>query len=66
MINLRGMGAGSRPIADAAEYAAALAGGHFWSTLLTGDHVSTDVALVNGEAQWWRHEQYETEPVHQT
>lgn len=55
MINLRGMGAGSRVIVNAAEYAAALAGGHFWSTLLTGDHVSTDVALVDGEARWWRH-----------
>lgn len=62
MINLRGMGAGSRPIADATEYAAALTGGHFWSTLLTGDHVSTDVALVNGEAQWWRHATGETAP----
>ena len=62
MINLRGMGAGSRPIADAAEYAAALAGGHFWSTLLTGDHVSTDVALVDGEPQWWRHATGETAP----
>ena len=55
MINLRGMGAGSRVIADASEYAAALTGGHFWSTLLTGDHVSTDVALVDGDARWWRH-----------
>jgi hypothetical protein len=55
MINLRGMGAGSRPIADAAEYRAALTGGHFWSTLLTGPHVSTDVALVDGNAVWWRH-----------
>ena len=55
MINLRGMGAGSRVIADYGEYQAALAGGHFWSTLLTGDHVSTDVALVDGEARWWRH-----------
>ena len=55
MINLRGMGAGSRVVASEAEYAQALSGGHFWSTLLTGDHVSTDVALVDGTARWWRH-----------
>jgi len=55
MINLRGMGAGSRVIASEAEYRAALAGGHFWCTLLTGAHVSTDAALVNGEPRWWRH-----------
>jgi len=62
MINLRGMGAGSRVIADADEYRAALTGGHFWSTLLTGDHVSTDVALVDGEARWWRHATGATAP----
>jgi hypothetical protein len=55
MINLRGMGAGSRVIASAEEYAAALAGGHFWCTLLSGDHVSTDLALANGEVRWLRH-----------
>ncbi len=62
MINLRGMGAGSRVIADAGEYGAALTGGHFWSTLLTGDHVSSDVALVDGEARWWRHAVGRTAP----
>ncbi len=62
MINLRGMGAGSRIVADADEYRAALTGGHFWSTLLTGDHVSTDVALVEGEARWWRHATGATAP----
>jgi hypothetical protein len=55
MINLRGMGAGSQAIGSAAEYKEALTAGHFWSTLLTGRHVSTDVALVNGAARWWRH-----------
>jgi hypothetical protein len=62
MINLRGMGAGSRPIGDEAEYRAALSGGHFWSTLLTGPHVSTDVALVDGNAVWWRHTTGATAP----
>jgi hypothetical protein len=55
MINLRGMGAGSRVIENEAEYRAATMGGHFWSTLLTGPHVSTDLALVDGNPVWWRH-----------
>src|SRR5579875_3603537 len=55
LMNLRGMGTGSRVIASAAEYKAALAPGHFWCTLLTGRHVSTDVAVVRGEPRWWRH-----------
>jgi hypothetical protein len=55
MINLRGMGTGSRVIGSAADYKAALTPGHFWSTLLTGRHISSDVALVNGAPHWWRH-----------
>jgi hypothetical protein len=53
--NLRGMGTGSQVIATEADYKAALTAGHFWCTLLTGAHVSTDVALVDGAPQWWRH-----------
>jgi hypothetical protein len=26
-----------------------------WMPLLTGEHVSTDAAVVDGEAVWWRH-----------
>ena len=26
-----------------------------WMPLLKGDHVSTDVAVVDGEPRWWRH-----------
>jgi hypothetical protein len=55
IINLRGMGAGSRVIATAEDYAAAHTPGHFWSTLLDGEHVSTDIALEDGVARWWRH-----------
>lgn len=55
LMNLRGMGTGSRVIHSAAEYKETLTPGHFWCTLLTGRHVSTDVAVVNGEAKWWRH-----------
>ena len=53
--NLRGMGTGSQVIASEAAYKTALTAGHFWCTLLTGAHVSSDVALVDGEAKWWRH-----------
>lgn len=55
IINLRGMGTGSRVIASAEDYAAALTPGHFWCRLLTGRHVSSDVALVAGVPRWWRH-----------
>ncbi len=55
IMNLRGMGVGSQAIASAEAYKTALTDGHFWSTLLTGPHVSTDVALVDGVPQWWRH-----------
>jgi len=50
----------NQPLHSEAEYKAALTPGHFWSTLLTGAHVSTDVALVDGEARWWRHTTDET------
>jgi hypothetical protein len=26
-----------------------------WSTLLEGKHISSDVVLVDGTPQWWRH-----------
>ena len=29
--------------------------GHIWMQLLTGPHVSTDLALVDGRIAWWRH-----------
>jgi hypothetical protein len=53
--NLKGMGVGSRALRSAEDYLAAYQPGHFWSTLLQGDHVSTDVALLDGVPQWWRH-----------
>lgn len=53
--NLRGMGAGGRIIGSDEEYRAALTPGHFWMPLLTGTHVSTDLALVDGRAAWCRH-----------
>ncbi len=53
--NLKGMGAGTRVIRSAAEYAEAETPGHLWMTLLEGEHVSTDAAVIAGEAVWWRH-----------
>ena len=55
IINLRGMGVGSRVIASAEEYAEGWMAGHFWMRLLVGEHVSSDVAVVDGRAVWWRH-----------
>jgi hypothetical protein len=55
IMNLRGMGTGSQAIESAEDYKTKLTAGHFWCTLLTGAHVSTDAALVNGEPRWWRH-----------
>ena len=53
--NLRGMGIGSRAFDTEKDYLDHLTAGHFWCELLTGRHVSSDVALVDGEPQWWRH-----------
>ncbi len=55
VVNLRGMGVGSRVIASAEDYAAAWTAGHFWMRLLEGEHVSTDVAVLRGRPVWWRH-----------
>lgn len=53
--NLKGMGVGSRMLQAPADYAAAYRPGHMWSTLLEGDHVSSDVAVIDGVPRWWRH-----------
>jgi len=55
IINLRGMGVGSRVLETAADYERACAPGYFWMTLLHGRHVSTDIAVVDGRPRWWRH-----------
>ncbi|EAR20971.1 hypothetical protein [Nitrococcus mobilis] len=53
--NLRGMGSGISVIHSADEYERLQTPGHMWMPLLSGEHVSTDVAVVDGEPQWWRH-----------
>src|ERR1700728_5289611 len=55
IINLKGMGVGSRVLRSAADYGRHYAAGHFWMTLLEGRHVSSDVAVIQGEPRWWRH-----------
>ena len=53
--NLKGMGVGSRRLLSEADYSVAYQPGHFWSTLLEGDHVSSDLVVIDGEPKWWRH-----------
>ena len=53
--NLKGMGVGSRALRSQADYEAAYRPGHMWMSLLEGDHVSSDAALVDGVPCWWRH-----------
>ena len=55
IVNLKGMGAGSRVLHSQAEYDEHYAPGHFWMPLLDGRHLSSDVAVVDGEPCWWRH-----------
>lgn len=55
VFNMRGMGVGSRVMRTLKEYRAFQRPGHIWMSLLEGDHVSTDVAVVRGEPRWWRH-----------
>ena len=55
IINLKGMGLGSRMIATAADMEAHSTPGHFWMPFLEGPHVSTDCAIINGLVQWIRH-----------
>lgn len=53
--NLRGMGAGSRVIESRADYFASQTAGHLWMQLFEGEHLSSDAAVIDGEAVWWRH-----------
>lgn len=55
VFNMRGMGAGSRILRTRREYLANRRPGHIWMPLFEGEHLSTDVAVVGGKAQWWRH-----------
>lgn len=53
--NLRGMGSGGKIIESPDQFRADLQPGHMWMPLLSGEHVSTDAAVIDGEPVWWRH-----------
>lgn len=53
--NMRGMGAGSGVLRTLKEYKHRQRPGHMWMQLLTGEHLSTDAAVVEGEVKWQRH-----------
>ncbi len=53
--NMHGMGVGGRIVESEAELAANIHAGHMWMALAEGEHVSSDVVVIGGEAQWWRH-----------
>lgn len=53
--NMHGMGVGGRVVESEEEFAANIHAGHMWMTLAEGEHVSSDVVVIGGEAQWWRH-----------
>jgi hypothetical protein len=55
IVNLKGMGVGSRVLHSANDYTEHYAPGHMWMALLEGRHVSSDVAVLDGNPVWWRH-----------
>lgn len=55
IFNFGGLGYGSRVLHNRADYDDAYTPGHLWMPLLEGRHVSTDLAIVNGQAAWSRH-----------
>jgi hypothetical protein len=60
MMNLKGMGIGSRIMRSAQDFDTNYQPGHMWMENLTGPHVSTDCAVVRGELVWLRHATGET------
>jgi hypothetical protein len=55
VINLKGMGIGSRVMSSAAEMEHHYQAGHMWMPVLMGEHVSTDCAIEGGRVAWCRH-----------
>lgn len=53
--NLCGMAVDSFSVADRAALQRELRPGQMWMTLLKGEHISTDAAVVDGEVRWIRH-----------
>jgi hypothetical protein len=55
IVNLKGMGIGSRIVRDSDELDHHSKPGHFWMQMLEGAHVSTDCAVADGIVAWCRH-----------
>jgi hypothetical protein len=55
MMNMKGMGIGSRIVQSAEDFDANYQPGHMWMEYLVGAHVSTDCAVVRGRVAWIRH-----------
>jgi len=55
IINLKGMGVGSRVIRSRRAYHLTYEAGHMWMPYLRGPHVSTDCAVIDGRIAWARH-----------
>jgi len=53
--NMRGMGTGGRVIRSLDQWHRRQAPGHMWMEQLKGEHISSDVAVIDGAPQWWRH-----------
>jgi hypothetical protein len=53
--NLKGMGVGSCVLRDEQDFRENCKPGDFWMKLMSGEHISTDWAVVDGEAAWCRH-----------
>jgi hypothetical protein len=55
LVNLKGMGVGSGVLHNQRDYKDQCVSGRFWMTLLQGEHLSSDVAVMSGRAVWYRH-----------
>lgn len=55
IVNIEGMGVGSRALRGSKDYSRHYHAGHMWMTLLTGRHISSDFAVIDGEVRWARH-----------
>lgn len=55
VINLEGMGVGSRTLWSRQDYETHLSAGHMWMRLLDGEHISSDAAVIDGRVHEMRH-----------
>ena len=53
--NLKGMGTGCCVLWSDRDHRENCRAGDFWMRLLAGEHISTDLAVVDGDAAWCRH-----------